>query len=102
MEIVRIALIGIGSMGKKYAMMIDGKHVFCDKPSGISLLQCRQMNHAAQVSGKKFAIMFHQRLYEKHRRIKEILDSGRLGNIRRVLLENSRYFRTSCYHSSAA
>lgn len=170
MERVRIALIGAGSMGRKYANMIDGnregllaltaiccrnqqakqwarenlsenvvicesveamyeevadrfdavlivtphkthpqlavqafehgKHVFCDKPSGISLLQCSRMNEAAVVSGKKFAMMFHQRLYPKYNRIKEIMDSGGLGTVKRVLLENSRYFRTSFYHQS--
>lgn len=170
MDIVRIALIGTGSMGKKYAMMIDqgkirnmmltavccrsrenqqwteenlhkeaavyesaeemyrdstqfdavmivtphkthpqlaiqafehGKHVFCDKPSGISVLQCRRMNEAAGQYGKKFAIMFHQRLYEKYAKIKSILECGELGRVRRVLLENSRYFRTNQYHRSA-
>ncbi|MFT4006370.1 MAG: Gfo/Idh/MocA family oxidoreductase [Lacrimispora sp.] len=78
-----------------------GKHVFCDKPSGVSLLQCRAMNEAAEASGKKFAMMFHQRLYRKYNRIKTIIGSGELGKISRVLLENSRYFRTARYHQSA-
>lgn len=170
MEKIKIALIGVGSMGKTYAKMIDGdrnssltlavvccrslqskqwvkenlsseavifdsaeamyeeawrfdavfivtphrthpqlavqafehgKHVFCDKPSGVSLLQCRAMNEAAAASGKKFAMMFHQRLYRKYNRIKNIIGSGELGKISRVLLENSRYFRTARYHQSA-
>lgn len=77
-----------------------GKHVFCDKPSGISVLQCEEMNRVAESSGKIFAMMFHQRMYDKYRRIKELIDGGEVGKIKRVLLENSRYFRTRKYHQS--
>jgi predicted dehydrogenase len=77
-----------------------GKHVFCDKPAGVSLLQSQFMNEAAKASGKKYAMMFHQRLFEKHIRIKEILDNKEIGDIRRVMLENSTYYRTKYYHKS--
>lgn len=77
-----------------------GKHVFCDKPAGVSVLQAHQMNDAAEKSGKIYAMMFHQRLYKKYIRIKQMLDEQYLGEIKRVMLVNSRYYRTMHYHKS--
>lgn len=78
-----------------------GKHVFCDKPSGISLLEAQKMNQAARKSGKQFAMMFHQRLYKKNQRIYEIINSGKLGKILRVSMENTEPYRTAAYHNSS-
>lgn len=78
------------------------KHVFCDKPAGASLLQAQLMNEAAKLSGMKYAMMFHQRLLEKHIRLKELLEQNELGDIKRVMLENSRYYRTKYYHDSGS
>lgn len=77
-----------------------GKHVLCDKPSASSLLPALGMNRAVEESGLVFAMMFHQRMYRKYLRLKELVDSGTLGEIRRIQLENSRYFRTWLYHRS--
>lgn len=77
-----------------------GKHVLCDKPSASSLLPALGMNAAAQQSGLVYAMMFHQRMYRKYLRLKELLSTGTLGQIHRIQLENSRYFRTWLYHQS--
>ena len=94
-----------------------GKHVFCEKPAGVTLSDARRMSQAAEEARRMaaspscsspssllrppvYAMMFHQRTYPKHRRIREILESGRLGRISRVQLENSRFFRTAFYHRS--
>ncbi len=79
-----------------------GKHVFCDKPSGLSVEEAGRMNQAAERSGRKFAIMFHQRLYTKHRRIKEIIESGEMGEIQRISMESTESYRTWTYHSSGS
>ncbi len=79
-----------------------GKHVLCDKPSANSLAPALEMNRAAQASGLVFAMMFHQRRYKKYMRLKKLLDDGVLGEIKRVQLENSRYFRTWMYHRSGS
>ena len=74
-----------------------GKHVLCDKPSANALAPALEMNRAAEKSGLVFAMMFHQRRYKKYMRLKKLLDDGVLGEIKRVQLENSRYFRTWMY-----
>ena len=47
-------------------------------------------------------MMFHQRRYKKYIKLKNLLDGGALGEIKRVQLENSRYFRTWMYHRSGS
>lgn len=79
-----------------------GKHVFCDKPSGMSVRDAEKMNQAAARWNRKFAMMFHQRLYARNRRIKEILDSKELGKILRVSMKSTEPYRTSAYHSSGS
>ena len=41
-------------------------------------------------------------MYPKYERIHELLESGTLGQIRRILMENSRYYRTWHYHKSGS
>ena len=79
-----------------------GKHVLCDKPSANALAPALEMNRAAEKSGLVFAMMFHQRRYKKYIKLKNLLDDGALGEIKRVQLENSRYFRTWMYHRSGS
>lgn len=77
-----------------------GKAVFCDKPAGVSVAQADLMNLASIETGKLYAMMFHQRLYAKYQYIKDMIELGKLGNITRVMMVNSRYYRTEYYHQS--
>ena len=79
-----------------------GKHVFCDKPAGICVGDAKDMQAAAEKADKLYAMMFHQRKYKKYLRIKEILDSGDIGKLERIMLVNSRYYRTKYYHESGS
>lgn len=77
-----------------------GKHVMCDKPSGITVRDADAINQAANGSGKVFAMMCHQRTYAQYKKIKQLLKEQAIGQITRVNLENSSFFRTQYYHSS--
>ncbi len=79
-----------------------GKHVMCDKPAGISIGQAMNMSRAAKEADRVYGVMFHQRLYPKYIKLKEIIDSGELGRLSRIMLINSRYFRTEHYHKSGS
>lgn len=82
--------------------LLAGKHMFCDKPAGVSMKQCEEMARLAREKDLKFAMMFHQRMYGKYLRIKELLEQNEIGVIRRVMMENSRYYRTQYYHKSGS
>ncbi|WP_291527305.1 Gfo/Idh/MocA family protein [Bifidobacterium sp. UBA744] len=79
-----------------------GKHVLCDKPAGMSVGHAAPMLKAASAHPDlAFGMIFQQRFYARHQRIKQILDSGALGTVKRVQLTDSQYFRTHFYHHTA-
>ena len=79
-----------------------GKAVLCDKPAAADIGEALAMQKAASESGRIYGMIFHQRLYPKYIRIKQMIDNGELGDIKRVCLINSRYLRTSYYHKSGS
>ncbi len=83
----------------KRAFML-GKHVMCDKPAGAAIGEALDMARAAANADRIYAMMFHQRLYPKYQKIKQILENNELGKLCRIMLVNSRYFRTAHYHAS--
>lgn len=58
-----------------------GKHVFCQKPLAISLEQCVKMYHAWQRSGAMFNIGFTLRYSPHYRKIKQLIESGAIGEV---------------------
>ncbi|NMN00265.1 oxidoreductase [Bifidobacterium sp. DSM 109958] len=77
-----------------------GKHVLCDKPAARSLGECRAMTEAADRTGLTFGMIFQQRCYARHRRVRQLLRDGALGEVRRMQLTDTQYFRTVSYHHS--
>ena len=58
-----------------------GKHVFCQKPLATNLADCVAMQDAWRRSGKLFNIGFTLRYSGHYRKIKQLLDSGAVGDI---------------------
>lgn len=83
------------------AMAAFDKHkaVLCDKPSGIDLKEVKKMNKMSE--GIPFAMMFNKRVQPVYKWIKEMLEKGELGNVKRILFKSSNNFRTQHYHDSA-
>ncbi len=79
-----------------------GKHVMCDKPAGVTAADADAMQKEAERTGLIYAQMCHQRTYARHLKLKEILESGRIGHISRVSLISTQYFRTRFYHASGS
>lgn len=79
-----------------------GKHVLCDKPAGATIGQARNMTAAAKKYDKVYGMIFHQHRYPKYVYIKQALEKGKLGDLKRMLIVNSRYFRTAYYHQSGS
>ncbi|MDF2439853.1 MAG: hypothetical protein JWN98_837, partial [Abditibacteriota bacterium] len=70
----------------RLAMMAfeHGLHVLIEKPAGVYTKQVREMNEAAAKSDKVFGIMFQQRMIPHHQKMKSIVESGELGEIKRI------------------
>ena len=77
-----------------------GRHVLCEKPAGVYTRQVREMNAAAEESGLVFGLMFNQRTLGEHRKLKELVDSGELGQLRRTNYIITTWFRAQSYYDS--
>ncbi len=61
-----------------------GKHVLCEKPFASNAAEAEHMAEAARQSGLVLMEAFHYRYHPLAARIKEVVDSGELGTIRRI------------------
>ncbi|MBQ4527350.1 MAG: Gfo/Idh/MocA family oxidoreductase [Clostridia bacterium] len=77
-----------------------GLHVFCEKPAGVYTKNVREMNEAAKKSGKVFQVNFVLRTLGAHIKIKELIDSGELGEIKRFTWILTDWYRTQSYYNS--
>lgn len=59
-------------------------HVLIEKPAGVYTKAVRKMNEAAAQSDKVFAIMYNQRTRAIYQKLKDLIDSGELGEIKRT------------------
>ncbi len=80
-----------------------GLHVMCEKPAGVYTLQVREMIAEADKHPElKFGMMFNQRTNCVYRKMKEIIESGELGETRRVNWIITDWFRSQSYYDSGA
>lgn len=79
-----------------------GLHVMVEKPAGVYTKQVREMNAAAEKAGVVFGMMFNQRTDHVYRKMKELVDSGELGAIRRTSWIITDWYRPQAYYNSGA
>lgn len=77
-----------------------GLHVMIEKPAGVYTKQVEEMNEVAAKSDKAFAIMFNQRTNPCYIKLREIIRSGKYGEITRVNWIITDWFRTQSYYDS--
>ena len=77
-----------------------GYHVLVEKPAGVYTEQVEKMNEAAKSSGKVFGIMYNQRTNPVYRKIKELVEEGELGEIKRINWIVTDWYRPQCYYDS--
>jgi len=61
-----------------------GKHVLCEKPLASNAQEARRMAEAAERSGRILAEAFHWRYHPLAARMRELVEAGELGRVRRV------------------
>jgi predicted dehydrogenase len=66
------------------AALEAGKHVFCEKPLAITIEGCDRILDTWQRSGKRLMVGFNMRYMSMFRTVKEIVDSGVIGEIKAV------------------
>lgn len=80
-----------------------GLHVMVEKPAGVYTLQVREMMAEADRHPElTFGMMFNQRTNCIYRKLKEMIDGGELGQIKRMSWLITDWYRTQFYYDSGA
>lgn len=80
-----------------------GLHVMVEKPAGVYTLQVREMlEEADRHPDLVFGMMFNQRTNCVYRKLKEMIDAGELGELKRVSWIITDWYRTQTYYDSGA
>jgi predicted dehydrogenase len=79
-----------------------GLHVMIEKPAGVYTKQVREMNeaHAALASPPVFAIMYNQRTDPMYKKMREMVQSGELGELKRTSWLITDWYRSQAYYNS--
>jgi predicted dehydrogenase len=85
------------------AALQRGVHALVEKPAGVYTKQVRELNaFAATKPELTFAIMFNQRNNALYQTIKEIVDNGDIGKIRRTNWIITTWWRPQGYYDQSA
>ncbi len=78
-------------------------HVMVEKPAGVYTKQVREMNETADRHPEVvFGLMFNQRTNCVYRKMRELVQSGKYGRIRRTNWIITDWYRPQCYYDSGA
>ncbi|MEK5254540.1 Gfo/Idh/MocA family oxidoreductase [Paenibacillus sp. FSL F4-0125] len=77
-----------------------GYHVLVEKPAGVYTKAVQQMNDAAAKSGRKFGMMYNQRTNPLYQKLRDLIQSGELGEIRRTNWIITDWYRSQNYYNS--
>ncbi|NHW37115.1 Gfo/Idh/MocA family protein [Paenibacillus aceris] len=87
------------------AALEAGKHVFCEKPLAITTEGCDRILEAWKKSGKHLMVGFNMRYMNMFRTMKEIVDSGVIGEIKAVWVRHfvgwGGYFYYHDWHANS-
>ncbi len=79
----------------------NGIHVLIEKPAGVYTKNVLEMNEAAKASGKVFGIMYNQRANPLYQKLRDLIRSGELGEIKRTNLIVTDIYRSQSYYDSS-
>jgi len=86
-------IIAMQAMAKKI-------HVMIEKPAGVFTKNVREMNKQAETAGVVFAIMYNQRTNPMYRKMREIVQSGELGELKRTSWLITDWYRPQAYYNA--
>ncbi|MBE7036227.1 MAG: Gfo/Idh/MocA family oxidoreductase [Ruminococcaceae bacterium] len=79
----------------------NGLNVIIEKPAGVYTKQVLEMNEAAKKSGKLYGIMYNQRTNPMYQKLRQMVQSGELGHIKRITWIITNWYRCQAYHDSS-
>jgi len=81
--------------------MERGIHVLCEKPVAVTIGEARKLNETyARFGHLKFGVMFQTRTVAMYQKLRDLVQSGELGEITRITWLVTDWFRTWSYYAS--
>ena len=77
-----------------------GMHVLVEKPAGVYTQAVRIMNETAEASGRVFGIMYNQRANPLYQKLRDLVQSGELGALKRTNWIITSWYRPQSYYNS--
>jgi len=78
-------------------------HALIEKPAGIDAKRVKELNRIAATKPElTFSIMFNQRTNALYQKIKEVIDNGEIGKIRRTNWIITAWWRPQAYYEGSA
>jgi predicted dehydrogenase len=77
-----------------------GLNVLVEKPISVHKADCERLIAAHTDKSKIFAAMFNMRTNACFKKVKELIESGEIGAVRRVHWEVTNWFRTNYYYAT--
>jgi predicted dehydrogenase len=62
-------------------LMRSGKHVLTEKPMGLNLHECNEMNEVSHQTGSNLGVCLQNRYHTTSLMMKEIIESGKMGRV---------------------
>lgn len=79
-----------------------GLHTLVEKPAGISAAEVQKMNRAAEKAPHLvYGVMFNQRMNPLYRSIRELVQGGSMGKLRRAVWQVTTWWRPDAYYRSS-
>lgn len=78
----------------------QGLHVLIEKPAGVYTKQVREMNEVAQKTDRVFGIMYNQRTNPLYQKMRDLVQSGELGELKRTNWIITNWYRSQSYYDS--
>ena len=99
-DAVLVAIPHYDHPGYSIDAMKAGLHVMVEKPAGVYTNQVLEMNKVADECSVTFAIMMNQRTNCIYRKMREIIQSGDMGAIKRTSWIITNWYRPQAYYNS--
>jgi len=77
-----------------------GVHVLSEKPIGVYTKNVEEMDAIARKSGLTYSIMFQQRTDARHKKIRQLIQDGTLGELKRMVWVVTNWYRSQSYYDS--
>jgi len=79
-----------------------GVHILCEKPIAVTVSEADAMIQAAKQAGVLLGVMFNQRTFPVHRKLKELIDGGEIGEIWEFEMISTGWYRLQSYYDSGS